>query len=575
VDRCCLCAGARLEGDHCLAHLAAAELDRVVDRLRCGQPLDARRVSIAPDRLAFVIAALTPTFGDRAVLPDVDCTDAEFHGDVTFGAAHFLGDARFAGASFGGDADFSGCHFSGDVFFDTAQFSGDAVFRDAQFLGTTRLGAKFAGLAACGRARFEQSGGFLAAEFKLADFAGTSFSGDVDFGDPHFSGLANFQGTHFEANTTFEDARFEGVGNFSMSEFGGPLFFRAQFDDDAVFREAKFMVRVSLGPCLAVGAFRLDEVVFEQDVRLDVSASRLRCVRTWFGGRADLNVRWAEVTLDEATFKERSRLAAAEPFPHVDETRLRAASEHGARPRVLSVRQSRVENLAMSGVDLRACRFARAQGLDELRIEADCAFPQSPDSRRYTSRRTLAEEHAWRSDTRGEPGWRTATGSEADGGDEVLDPPVLATMYRSLRKGFEDRKDAPGAGDFYYGEMEMRRLTPRGTVEPEGLRHPRGEQSLLNLYWLVSGYGLRGSRALCCLAITVLAGAGLLAWFGFHPDRNLGRSLLFSLESTVSLLRAPTAHLSAGGELVQITLRLLGPLFFGLALLALRGRVKR
>jgi hypothetical protein len=45
--------------------------------------------------------------------------------------------------------------------------------------------------------------------------------------------------------------------------------------------------------------------------------------------------------------------------------------------------------------------------------------------------------------------------------------------------------------------------------------------------------------------------------------------------SSISLLRAPEAKLSAGGELVQIALRLLGPLFFGLALLALRGRVKR
>jgi hypothetical protein len=35
------------------------------------------------------------------------------------------------------------------------------------------------------------------------------------------------------------------------------------------------------------------------------------------------------------------------------------------------------------------------------------------------------------------------------------------------------------------------------------------------------------------------------------------------------------ATLTAGGEIVQVVLRLAGPLFFGLALLALRGRVKR
>jgi hypothetical protein len=56
---------------------------------------------------------------------------------------------------------------------------------------------------------------------------------------------------------------------------------------------------------------------------------------------------------------------------------------------------------------------------------------------------------------------------------------------------------------------------------------------------------------------------------------SYGRSVLFALESSISLLRAPTARLTPGGELVAISLRLLGPLLFGLALLALRGRVKR
>jgi len=32
-------------------------------------------------------------------------------------------------------------------------------------------------------------------------------------------------------------------------------------------------------------------------------------------------------------------------------------------------------------------------------------------------------------------------------------------MYRSLRESLEDRTDEPGAADFYYGEMEMRRLS--------------------------------------------------------------------------------------------------------------------
>lgn len=39
----------------------------------------------------------------------------------------------------------------------------------------------------------------------------------------------------------------------------------------------------------------------------------------------------------------------------------------------------------------------------------------------------------------------------------------VATVYRALRKSFEDSKNEAGAGDFYCGEMECRRLgSPSG-----------------------------------------------------------------------------------------------------------------
>jgi hypothetical protein len=115
--------------------------------------------------------------------------------------------------------------------------------------------------------------------------------------------------------------------------------------------------------------------------------------------------------------------------------------------------------------------------------------------------------------------------------------------------------------------MEMRRHSA-----------PPAERSILWLYWLVSGYGLRASRAVIALALTVLVFALLFAAWGFHPHQNFGRALLFSIESTSGLFRVPETNgfvLTAAGEVLQIILRLAGPLLFGLALLALRGRVKR
>jgi hypothetical protein len=106
---------------------------------------------------------------------------------------------------------------------------------------------------------------------------------------------------------------------------------------------------------------------------------------------------------------------------------------------------------------------------------------------------------------------------------------------------------------------------------------PTIEEVILSLYRLVSGYGLRASRALVALAITVAVSALFLGLFGFDTDQSPEEGpLLYAVGSSISLLRAPdTAILTDFGNVVQIVLRLAGSLFFGLALLSLRGCVKR
>ena len=45
-------------------------------------------------------------------------------------------------------------------------------------------------------------------------------------------------------------------------------------------------------------------------------------------------------------------------------------------------------------------------------------------------------------------------------GEPASVPSRIAAIYRSLRKANEDAKNEPGAADFYYGAMEMRRHSP-------------------------------------------------------------------------------------------------------------------
>jgi hypothetical protein len=42
-----------------------------------------------------------------------------------------------------------------------------------------------------------------------------------------------------------------------------------------------------------------------------------------------------------------------------------------------------------------------------------------------------------------------------------LEASQVAAVYRDLRRSFEGRSNEPGAADFYYGEMEMRRRSDK------------------------------------------------------------------------------------------------------------------
>jgi hypothetical protein len=111
--------------------------------------------------------------------------------------------------------------------------------------------------------------------------------------------------------------------------------------------------------------------------------------------------------------------------------------------------------------------------------------------------------------------------------------------------------------------MEMRR---RASSRPERL--------LLTLYWLVSGYGLRASRALLSLIVLIVGSSALAVYLGFMGQGvPFSDALTFGLRSALSL-QPSSQDLTTVGEALQILLRLLGPVLLGLALLSLRGRLK-
>jgi hypothetical protein len=386
-------------------------------------------------------------------------------------------------------------------------------------------------------------------------------------------GWMDFLRTKFESDVTLRNVVFE-KGRIHTATLGGRLWLERCSAGELKLTEV--VVRgLTQSPELSVSELILENCIFESPVRLAAVADQLKANGCDFRAGLDLAVRYAEIALDDSRWGAPSVIAFLDqPVGNALESSLRAAGRSDT-PEIISLRRANVDDLLLSGMSLRMCRFVKAHNLDRLRLENDVTFARTSALPRTARRRLISEEAHWRAERRPWP-WQAFYEARCKPPEWLIDEDrrletafdasLVASIYRSLRKGREDAKDEPGAADFYYGEMEMRRHDDTA---------PLAERAILWLYWFVSGYGLRASRAFAALVAAVLLFAVPLDVWGFDPDRGFGRSLLVSVLSTTSLLRGIDAPLTSAGEWMVTALRLLGPLLFGLMLLSLRGRVKR
>ncbi|MDG9705372.1 pentapeptide repeat-containing protein [Streptomyces sp. DH37] len=564
------------------------------------------------DRVVFTRGA---HFGGAVFDGDAGFTAAVFTGGADFGDAVFARGARFGGAGFEGGASFDRAAFRGDCDLRATSFTGGATFdrtsfaRDADFGG-----AIFKGHASFGGAAFRDDAWFKDASFKgTADFSGASFDGTARFGGAVFKGDARFGSAAFARDAVFARAAFAHGARFRGAVFTGDARFDgAVLTGSAWFDAARFEGVSRLGPLVCDGTVSLDGAVFAVPATVEAAARRVSCARTRWASTATLHLRYAEVDLRDAVLEYPVLVAARPtPFPRLGpdsplpETRL-SGREPGVR--LVSVGGVDAAHLALHDVDLSACRFAGAVHLDQLRVDGWCTFATTPTGWnrrfpwRWSRRNTLAEEHHWRSRTARRPalarGW---TAPPPDAPD--LRPAAVAALYRQVRKSLEDGKNEPDAADFYYGEMEMRR---------HDTHRPRSERALLTAYWALSGYGLRAARALVWLlgamAATLLA---LLLWglpAGDPEPVTTGRQVAAGQEVTWTTrtpdpvgptgpltervtaerfekalrvvinsvaFRSSGQDLTTAGTYTEMASRLAEPVLLGLAVLAVRTRVKR
>ncbi|MFF2128680.1 pentapeptide repeat-containing protein [Streptomyces olivochromogenes] len=585
------CRGIHVPGHtSCLAHLTAPDRAAYLTGLTPGSHIDHPGTPFTENLLDQLLDALRDPATGNPHLGDAWFDGAYFSGRARFDRAQFSGHVRFGGAQFSSEAEFGGARFTGPAGFDGAQFAGRAGFD----------GAQFSGPAGFDRVQFSDTAGF----------SGARFAGLAVFGGARFAGRAGFDGAQFSSGAGFEGAEF----------FDGAVLAGAQFSGDAGFRGARFGGVSSFGPVVCAGRVVLAGAVFGAPVTLEIAAREVACERTRWDSTATIRLRCAAVDLSHAVLSAPvAVIAHPAPFTTSGNTPVDESLLTGpAGVRVTSVQGVDAAHLVLTDTDLTDCLFSGAFHLDQLRLEGRATLAPTPTGWhhrgiwpiRWTRRRTLAEEHHWRAQIAGQavlPAGAPVPPRQWHPGphhpDPALspDPEHVAALYRQLRKAFEDGKNEPGAADFYYGECEMRRHDTTSTA--------KGERRLLWAYWLLSGYGLRASRAtgwlLAAMTVTVLLlmGVGLPthdpdpattgtlhdskvslttstpnpALHGGWPQRMTWARAEKATRVAVNsvIFRSSGQNLTTAGTYIEMTSRLLEPTLLALAALAVRGRIKR
>ncbi|CAL9295659.1 hypothetical protein SUDANB66_02517 [Streptomyces sp. SudanB66_2053] len=559
-------------GGSCLAHLTTEQKVLFLSNLSAGSDLELQGTHFSTDLLIELRNAVRDPASGRCSFGNVNFTEATFRELADFGTDHFTGEAVF----------------------DFARFAAESRFYDATFEELASFeGTQFHGRASFGRAEFRDDAWFAKAFFASGIGIGNAtFAKEAFFHEVLITGSAYFLGSSFSGTTGFDGMQVtEGLDLSSCS----------------------FSHSEQFGPVICGDTINLSATSFDIPIVIELAAARIEFQRARWNSKVTIRVRYAEVDISEAFF-EYPVAIAGRPKPFEDDTgdTVDEGLLHGrgVTPRLLSVRGIDAAHLLLTNVDLSSCQFYGAFNLDHIQLEGS-EFPYSPTGLRrsglrilwWSRRRTLAEEHHWRA-TRSpalgsitNQGWQSAPSSST----EVLPPSALSLLYRQLRKALEDDKNEPDAADFYYGEMEARR---------HDVTRPRPERFLITAYWAFSGYGLRASRAFTWLILTAAVTVLSLCLWGIpkesidgelsghvtngkismtteKPDpKNPDTPLLsrlnaqrleksFRVTANSVVFRSTGEELTTAGTYIEMASRLFEPIFLGLAVLAIRGRVKR
>lgn len=620
------CPGSRVQGyQACFGHLQELERAVVLEAALAANPgvIDVLRKSTVPWEVLELV--LSRCSEDGFVTRQFDARGATFDKTVALRGLRFRHRVLLSGLTGRQGCDFSKSTFEAGLTLQGSVIEQSITFRDTTVHGeldltgaridenlTIRrspmrdlLGARLVvtGSTTISGSTIKQSANFRHASFgKRVVFADCTL-GRVSFNHATFSDSLQIVGTQAKASVSLAGAS---VGRLELSKFA----IRGAFALDAVNVSESAAVNVVSDKNISLSDSSWPLVRLTLKTRHSVILHR-----AIFSRPAQLDAEWARVSAVDARFQE--GFAATLRGGSLD---LRGAritgptSVHGLEsPRLVGLKRAHLQSSSFMHLDLSRVRLSGASGLDQLRWSDELTLwrtpslwarlhhlvrlalheePAAPKPHERGNRRiTIADEWDWRQGRRWRVGWGLPERLRDPGSRPTAEQ--VSRLYRDLRKGREAVGDHGGAGDYYYGEMEMRRL---------GSRLLSVERSVLSAYRVLSGYGLKVARPLVAvLIIWVLLGLGFYM-VGFQnpaaphsPARGSNTAataacwpissgtaacqpvlsgLQYAAESLVSLPGAAPL-LTGWGRLLRLLARVAGPVLLALLALAVRNRVRR
>lgn len=484
--------------------------DRVLGAIRRAAAKDVVVLNCAETRFVTAVNLNDVSF------VDADFTNAVFEHGLRLKGVTFTGDSRFDRAS------------SSDFFLDNATFTGNAGFRKLT-----------AGNLSIRDTSFGRYASFDSLILGSAVFRDVKFNAEARFRSIERAAPIVMRSVHFAAAASFQGSTLRQI-SFPGCVFHGPLQTKKlRVDEELSFRGARFIDTRSLDLC-AGARVGLRDASFARPLSMTVKSPELDARGTCFEQGADIALKpGSRAVFSTAAFGEASLITTS-------------GEKDGPPARIDELDGARVGRLTLQSLDISECSFANLHRLDDVLISGRGQLALAPGAVRGTYRREiLADEVALKAGPSNERPQRAT---------------AIADTYRAMRKAREASHDYPGAADFYYGEMEMRRTAADNRVE----------RAILTLYWLFSGYGMRAGRATVSYAAAVLLLSVGFQAVGFVRPPGFWQTVAWTLTASISLTRSTEAiDLSTAGMYLNVVARLLGPALIGLAVLSLRSHVRR